>query len=253
LAVRRKAVEPKFDTKPGWEIFKQLADRLDIGEHFPYNTIDELYAWQLEGTGYTIKDFEEKGFIPLADKVIMYDRHKLDGQFKTPSGRIELISRKLEDAGIESLKPYESPIKPPKGMFRLVFGRSAVHAHGHTINNPLLHELMPKNTLWINNKSAAKLNIADGDVVDVIAENGVTERVRAHITEFIHPEAVYTVHGFGRQVPLQTRAYHAGLSDQKLMIGQLDDWDKAGGAINLCEVFVTVRRSSRNPKRRVEL
>ena len=253
LAVRRKAVDPVFDTKPGWEIFKQLAERLDIGEYFPYNTIEQLYEWQLKGTGFTIKDFEEKGFVSLTDEVVMYDRDNLDGQFKTPSGKIEIISKKLEDAGLESLKPYTSPIKPPKGMFRLVYGRSAVHTHGHTINNPLLHELMPENTLWINNKAAAKLNVSEGDLVDVVGENGFTQRVRAHVTEFIHPEAVYTVHGFGRQVPLQTRAYHAGLSDQKLMTGKLDDWDQAGGAINLCEVYVTVRRSARNQKRGVEL
>jgi thiosulfate reductase / polysulfide reductase chain A len=253
LAVRRQVVEPVFDTKAGWEIFKQLADRLDIGEHFPYTTINDLYAWQLEGTGHTIEDFAEKGFIPLTDKPVMYDPEKLDGQFKTPSGKIEIISEKLTKAGFESLKPYVSPDKPAKGQFRLVYGRSAVHTHGHTINNPLLHELMPENSLWINTKVAARMNVNEGDLVDVIASNGVTETGQAHVTDFIHPECVYTVHGFGRQVPLQTKAYHAGFSDQKLMIGLLDNWDQVGGAINLCEVFVTVRRSSRNPKRRVEL
>ncbi len=254
LAVRRKAVDPQFDTKPAWEIFRQLAERLDIEEYFPYKTIEELWEWQLEGTGITMADFDEKGFVSLTDSPIWYDRDKLDGQFKTPSGKIEIVSKKLTDAGLESLKPYESPQKPPKkGMFRLVYGRSAVHTHGHTINNPLLHELMPKNTLWINTRVAGRLNINDGDVVDVIAENGTVETIRAHVTDFIHPECVFTVHGFGRQVPLQKRAYHAGMSDQKLMCGKLSDWDQAGGAINLCEVFVTVRRSARNPRRKVEL
>lgn len=253
FAVRRKAVDPEFDTKPAWEIFKQLADRLDIGDYFPYKTIDDLYKWQLEPTGLSLDDFKEKGFVSLSDKPLMFDRDKLDGQFKTPSGKIEIISKKLTDAELPSLLKYESPQKPPKGMFRLVYGRAAVHSHSHTINNPLLHELMPKNSLWINKRVAAKLGVEEDDVVDVIAINGVTERVRAHVTEFIHPEAVYTVHGFGRQIPLQTKAYHAGLSDQKLMVGKLDDWDKAGGAINLCESFVQVRRSARNPKRRVEL
>ncbi len=253
LAVRRKALEPEFDTKAGWEIFKQLADRLDIGDYFPYKTIEELYEWQLEPTEFTIDDFEEKGFISLSDKPIMFDRQELAGQFNTPSGKIEIISKKLEDANLPSLLTYESPRKPPKGMFRLVYGRAAVHSHSHTINNPLLHELMPKNSLWINKKIAAKLGVEENDVVDVIAENGVTERVRARVTEFIHPEAVYTVHGFGRQIPLQTKAYHAGLSDQKLMVNKLDDWDRAGGAINLCETFVQVRLSPNNPKRSVEL
>jgi len=253
FAVRRKAVDPEFDTKPGYEIFKQLATRLGLDEHFPYETIEDIWEWQLEPTGLTIEDFEEKGFVSLSDHEIMYDRSNLEGQFKTPSGKLEIISGKLTEAGLESLKPYESPKKPPKGQFRLVFGRSAVHTHGHTINNILLYELMPKNTLWINTKAAAKLNIKDGDIVDVIAANGFKQRIRAHLTDFIHTECVYTVHGFGRQIPLQTRAYHAGMSDQKLMVGMLDNWDQAGGGMNLCESFVTVRRSARNPKRRVEL
>ncbi len=253
LAVRRKAVEPSYDTRPGWQIFKQLADRLDMEEYFPYATIEDIWAWQLEPTGFSISDFDEKGFVELTDKPIMYDRDNLDGKFKTPSGKIEIISGKLTDAGLDSLLKYESPKKPPKGQFRLVFGRSAVHTHGHTINNILLYELMPKNTIWLNTKAASKLNIADGDIVDVIAPDGFKQRIRAHLTDFIHPEAAYTVHGFGRQVPLQSRAYHAGMSDQKLMVGALDNWDRAGGGINLCETFVTVRRSARNPKRRVEL
>jgi thiosulfate reductase/polysulfide reductase chain A len=37
------------------------------------------------------------------------------------------------------------------------------------------------------------------------------------------------------------------------MGGKLDDWDQAGGGVNLCEVFVHVAKSIRNNKRRVEL
>ncbi len=254
LAIRQRAVEPEFDTKPGWWIFKQLAERLDIGEYFPYNTAEELWNWQLEPTGVSLSDFDEKGFVPLTDEPIMYDPKNLEGQFKTPSGKIEIISKKLDDAGLPSLKEYESPIKPPKGMFRLVYGRSAVHSHGHTTNNPLLSELMPENSLWINKRAANKLGIAEGDLVNVSSEDeSYSGPMHAHVVDYIHPEAVYMVHGFGKQIPLQTRSYHAGISDQKLMVGKLDDWDKAGGAINLCESFVLVRRSVRNPKRRVEL
>ena len=251
--VRRKAIDTQHDTKGICEIIKQLADRVGIGQYFPYNTMEELWAWQLEPTGYKIEDFDAKGFVSLTDKPIMYDQAALDGKFKTPSGKIEIISDKLKEAGFESLQPYKSPESPPKGQFRLVFGRSPVHAHGHTINNPLLHELMPENTLWINQRVAAKMGINEGDWVDIVSQGGVTGTLKAHITEYIHPEAVYTVHGFGRQIPLQTRAYHAGVGDQKLMKGFLQNMDPVGGGLCLCECFVTVRRSSKNPKRRVEL
>jgi len=251
---RQKAIDAENESKPSWEIFKNLADRLDMPDYFPFNSIEEFWEWQLEPTEYTIKDFDEKGFIPLADEPVMYDAKKLDGQFNTPSGKIEIISKKLDDAGLPSLKEYESPIKPPRGMFRLVYGRSAVHTQGHTVNNPLLNEVMPKNTLWINVKAAERLGIAHGDFVDVTSEDeSYTGTVEANVVDYIHPEAVYMVHGFGREIPLQTRCLHAGISDQKLMSNKLDDWDQAGGAINLCEAFVVVRRSVRNSKGRVEL
>jgi thiosulfate reductase / polysulfide reductase chain A len=254
LAVRRKAIEPEADTKPAWWIFKELAKRLDMDEHFSYDTIEELWDWQLEPTGFSMKDFDEKGFISLTDDPIMYDPKNLEGQFGTPSGKIEIISKKLTDAGLPSLKEYESPLKPEKGMFRLVYGRSAVHSHGHTTNNPLLNELMPENSLWINTRAANKLGIANGDLVDVTADDeSYTGTMSANVVDHIHPEAVYMVHGFGKHISLQTRSYHAGVSDQKLMTGKLDDWDQAGGAVNLCESFIHVRRSVRNQKRRIEL
>jgi thiosulfate reductase/polysulfide reductase chain A len=254
LALRRKVLEPRFDTKPNWEIFKQLADRLGIGEYFPYTTIEDLWAWQLEPTGRSIEEFDEKGFVELSDTPIYFDRKELAGQFKTPSGKLEFVSGKLTDAGLPSLKPYVSPDAPPEGMFRLVYGRTAVHTHGHTVNNPLLGELMPVNTLWINTKQAKKLGISDGDLVEVAAsDRSYCATVAATVTDHIHPEAVYTVHGFGRDISSQTRSRQVGVSDQKLMIGKLDDWDQAGGGVNLCEAFVFVKKSFRNTTRRVEL
>ena len=93
-----------------------------------------------------------------------------------------------------------------------------------------------------------------GDLVEVTSEKETyTGTVHANVVDYIHPEAVYTLHGFGREISRQTRSFHAGISDQKLMDNKLDDWDEAGGAINLCEVFVVVRPSIRNLKRRVEL
>jgi len=252
LLVRRKAVEPRFDTRSSWWILKQLADRLGIGQYFPYTSVEELWAWQLEPTGFSINDFDQKGFIELADKPLLLDRDQLDSVFKTESGKIEVISGKLEKLGIPSLKPYESPAKPPAGKYRMVLGRTAVNSHGHTINNPLLHELLPANCLWINKREAAKLGIADGDWVEVSAGD-VCGVIQAKVTEFIHPESVYMIHGFGREIPRQTRAYHAGMSDQKLQVGLLEQMDPVGGGLCLCEGLVAVKKSDRNRKRSVEL
>jgi len=254
LALRRKAVEPVDGNLSSCEIFTQLAGRLGLEETFPFKTMEELWAWQLEPTGYTLADFDEKGFIELTDTPVFYDRDKLEGQFKTPSGKIEIMSEKLDKAGLPSLKPFEPPKAPEKGMFRLIYGKTAVHTQGHTTNNPMLSELMPVNMLTINTRQAKRLGIKQGDLVEVAsADRSYCATVEAHISDYIHPEAVFTTHGFGKEIPRQTRSFMAGLSDQKLMVGTLDDWDKAGGGVSLCEVFVHVKKSIRNSTRRVQL
>jgi thiosulfate reductase/polysulfide reductase chain A len=105
----------------------------------------------------------------------------------------------------------------------------------------LLAELMAENVLWINQQAAAKLGIQDGDLVEV-SSNGHQGRIKAKVTEFIHPEAVFMVHGFGHTLPVESRAFGKGVADNALMPKGLGIWDQAGGAIALQEHFVSVRK-----------
>jgi thiosulfate reductase/polysulfide reductase chain A len=100
---------------------------------------------------------------------------------------------------------------------------------------------MPENVLWINKDSAAKLGIQDGDLVEV-GSNGHKGQIKAKVTEFIHPEAVFMVHGFGHTLPVETRAFGIGVADNALMPQGLDIWDPAGGGVALQEHFVSVRK-----------
>jgi thiosulfate reductase/polysulfide reductase chain A len=241
LWMRRQAVPPKYDTKPKWWIFKQLAERLGIGQYFPYNTIEELIDWQLQDTGISRSDFDAKGYVDLAKEQILWDRK--DGlKFNTPSGKFEIVSAMLEKSGMPSLPPYETPQAPAEGYFRLVTGKIALHTQGTSLNNLYLNELQSENTLWINVKEAAKLGIKDGDLVNVSTQDGVTQKVKATLTDLIHPEAVYTLHGFGRQIPLQTRAFEKGMRDNTLMTGLLAP--TAGGNCPITDCFVRVTKAS---------
>ena len=237
--IRTAAIEPRYDTKPGWWIYIELAKRLGKGEHFPYQSIEDLWEKQLEGTGITVEEIQEKGFITLADRPIWYDRAK-DLLFKTESGKIEIINKKWEEAGLPCLKPYEAPESPPKGKFRLLFGRCAWQTHGMWMNNPALHPYLKENVLWINKQVAEEMGLKDGDRV-IVSNNGYAKEMRIFATDLIHPEAVFMLHGFGRTVPQQTRAYNRGVADQRLEKGLLDVYDPAGGANALCECFVEVK------------
>ena len=239
LWMRRKAVEPKFDSKPRFWILKQLADRLGIGHYFPYETVEDLIEFQLKDMGFHMSDFDAKGYIPLSKDQITWDRK--DGlKFKTPSKKLEFVSSMLEDNGIPSFPPYEGAAEPPEGHFRLVTGKIAIHTQGTSLNNPLLNELQWQNCLWINTAEAKKLGINDRDEIEV-SVNGVVQKGRAKTTDLIHPTTVYTHHGFGREIPLQTRAYKKGMRDNTLMTGLLRV--AIGGNCPITDCFVKVAKA----------
>ncbi|MBP8646643.1 MAG: molybdopterin-dependent oxidoreductase [Syntrophobacteraceae bacterium] len=240
LWIRRQAVEPRYDSKPKWWIIKQLAERLGVGRYFPYNTVEEMIAWQLQDMGFTLSDFEEKGCIELSGEPILFDR-KSGLPFKTPSKKLEFVSSMLEENGIPSFPPYRSPEPPPKGHYRLITGKIAVHTQGTTLNNPYLNEIQSENKLWINSGEAGKLGIRAGDRVEVSIED-VTQRGIAAVSDFIHPEVVYTLHGYGREVPLQTRAYKKGMRDNTLMKGLLKV--AVGGNCPLAHCYIRIRKAS---------
>jgi thiosulfate reductase/polysulfide reductase chain A len=108
----------------------------------------------------------------------------------------------------------------------------------------VLSEIMPENQLWINAAEAAKMGVANGDVVKVTSEDGShSGEIKAFVTEFIHPESVFMVHGFGRKVPWQTRGYNKGLGDYRFETGLLHVYDPVGGANALLECFVKVEKA----------
>ena len=237
--VRHRAIEPRYESKADWEIVGGLAKRLGLPE-LVFDTVEDVWNFQLQGTGVAIDDFNATGMVNLTDKPIYRDMNTL--KFKTPSGKLEIISAKLEKAGLQSLKPFKAPEAPPEGQFRLTFGRCAIHTQGHTVNNPLLFEQMPINPLWINTRAAEKLGISNGDTV-VVSQRDYSETTVAKVTDLIHPEAVFIIHGFGHRLPVESRAFGKGIADQNFMRGGLDKWDKAGGAVAYQEHFVTVRKA----------
>jgi thiosulfate reductase/polysulfide reductase chain A len=175
--------------------------------------------------------------VVLTDKTLLWDREK-GLKFKTPSGKIELVSPLLESAGFPSFPPYVPVPRSGNGHFRLLVGRCAAHTHVSTQNNLYLSELVPENVLWIHEAAAARLGVKDGGYVEVTSPLKTPGRLKAKVTDMIHPEAVFMLHGFGKTVPVQTRCYQKGASDALL---QENISDQVGGSPALDETMVTVK------------
>lgn len=238
FCLRRRCASPRFDTRADWEIVGGLSRRLGL-EPLTFAAVEEIWRYQLEGTGVAPRDFEAKGFVELAARP-QYDRMKAGFRFPTASGKIEAVNGRWRAQGLPSLAPYTAPPRPAAGSFRLTIGGCSLHVEGHTVNNPLLFKQMPENVLWMNLTAAGDMGIADGETVAVAGPGG-SGRIKVKLTEFIHPEAVFMVRGFGRSLPVESRALGRGLADTLLMAGGLDPWD-AGGGLALQEYSVAVTK-----------
>lgn len=240
IALRDQAVAPRFDSRPAWWIFREILRRMGKGEALDFETIEELWDYQLEGTGVTVAQMREKGAVSFASAPFIRGRDAL--KFKTPSGKVEIESETLKKAGLPSLAPYQPSEAPDGDRFRLLFGRSAVLSHGQSLNNPLLNEIAPEQTLWMHPERARPLGIAEGDEVEISGGGRYHAFIKVKVTPMIHPEAVFMLHGYGATVPLATRACGMGVADQRLQHGKLYDFDPAGGGNAMTETIVQIKR-----------
>ncbi|AFM24448.1 molybdopterin-dependent oxidoreductase [Desulfomonile tiedjei] len=236
LALRKKVVDPLLDTRPAWQIFKELAERLGFGDKFFYTDIDDYNAWKLSETGIELAEFEKTGVVNLAKDKIYYDR-QTGLKFKTPSKKIEVISSKMEENGLESLPPYEN-LQVPEGKLRLIIGRNPLYTQGSMSNNKFIKEVLWNHPLWMHKDVAARLGVKDGDSVLVRNEIG-SGTATVFTTDGIHPEAVFMPHGFGKKAKAQKYAYGVGLADSELQ-GVVSDF--VGGSAAMQECFVEIEK-----------
>ncbi len=239
FVMRDQALAPRFDSRPAWWIFREILRRSGNKEALDFESIEELWNYQLEGTGVTVADMRETGIVQLAAAPKLAPREQL--KFRTPSGKIEIDSDLLKQAGLPAFPPYEIKTAPTGDHFHLLFGRPPTLAHGQSLNNPLLREAAPEQCLWIHPERAAPLGIRDGDEIEVSGGGDYVGRLKAKVTPWIHREAVFMLHGYGATVPLATRAVGVGVADQRLQHGKLYEFDPAGGGNALTETIVRIK------------
>jgi thiosulfate reductase / polysulfide reductase chain A len=238
LALRRKVVEPVFDTRTCLEMVTALAGRMNLGAFFDYD-IDRYIRTQLDPLGIDARAFEATGMWTDRKERPYGTTLNAEYRFKTPTGKIELANERMRRRGLDALPRYTAPTQPLPGQFRLLPGKQAFFTHAANQNNEWLHELCPENRLWIHRREAESRHIGEGDWVVVRSPIG-SVRVRAHVTERIRPDCVHLPHGFGQRSGGLTRAVGRGASDQDLIVPRED---RISGNAAFHETFVTVERA----------
>lgn len=220
ISVRFPAVKPKYESKPGWWVAKQIGERLGLGEYFNYNDYGEVIEWQLQKMGTSTEEMQKIGVKHFPRKSgPLYLKEGENHEFATDSGKIELYSKELKNLGFDPLPKFTQHPEPPQGFYRLNYGRAPMHTFSRTANNPNLNDLMDENKLWVNPKVARILGIQTGQEVWLRNQDKVTSTfpIKVRVTERTRWDAVYMVHGFGHDNKKMSRAFGKGINDTQMI------------------------------------
>lgn len=235
LFIRQPVLEPLYETKSSLMIYKELADRLGLGEFLPYEDEKDLLRKQLEPFPVSLEELQQAGHYEVTG---FWEDHAKDFEFQTGSGKIEISSSIMAQMGKKAVPTWSEPPRPDQDHYYLLTGKTAQHTQMFTQNNRWLLEVFPENRAWLHTSVAAKIGVKSNDEVVLESEVGKVS-IKAYVTEGIRPDCIFMVGGFGHVSKGLKAAYSLGASDSAL---HKTVTDPVSGGSALSETFVTVSR-----------
>lgn len=196
-----KAIDPVGETKSDLEIFSELATRMGLRGF--NDKPDEAWLRSFVEATPELPAYEvlkQKGFheIWLAEPWIAF-REQIEHRvpFSTPSGKIEIYSRKIAEMNDPHLPPipkYIDPWEGPEDPRRVQYPLQMVSPHARTRVNSQFDNIpslkrKADDRIWLNPRDAEARGIRDGDPVMVYNDRGKLASV-ARVTHGIKAGAV---------------------------------------------------------------
>lgn len=210
LILSEKIVEPEFERRSDYDWQREVAAKLGIEPQFSEGRSEKEWIEHIwEQTRLSMPDehlptfeellkkrqhlFKSEPYVAFEDNIRDPDNHP----FKTPSGKIEIFSKRLYDMNnpdIPALSHYvpahEGPQDPLAEKFplQLITWKGKNRANSTQYANPWLQEVQVQK-LWINPIDAQKRGIRQGDSVRIHNARGICQ-VPAEVTPRIIPGVV---------------------------------------------------------------
>lgn len=185
-----------------WSFWNQLAQKMGYKESFPWASEEEALNFRLEPLGLSVESLMQhlEGYDYGKKKIKKYETTG----FKTPSGKVEINCKNLEELGYEPLPVYLEPISSPISMSKmaekyplvLTGARSVGYYHSRYRNIPSLRKLSPEPLVELHPDLAKQLGIEDGE--DVVVESWRKKGIilKAKITKTIDARVISIPHGW---------------------------------------------------------
>jgi anaerobic selenocysteine-containing dehydrogenase len=205
LMVRKKAIEPLYESWSEFRFWRELAKKMSFGDLFPWESDEDVVELEMKPTGLSYRELRDTKVAGAfyVEKRYGMDDYEVKG-FSTPSKKIEIYSETFGKAGFDPLPTYREPDQSPwsdsplikKYPLILTTGARILYfTHGQHRNIEKLREKSPDAFAEINPKTAAGFGIRDGDPIIVESNRGQI-RVRAAVSEDMAEGVVSIPHGW---------------------------------------------------------
>ncbi|WP_300459606.1 molybdopterin-dependent oxidoreductase [Desulfobacula sp.] len=231
LMLRKKCIEPLYESRSEWWVYTELAKRLGLEALFPWKSEEELVRFELApgklSFDYLLNEKPEGAFYQEKTYELNSDL------FRTPSNKIELYSEALEHVGFDPLPTYQEPARSPQSAekeflaeYPLILStghRNYYYTHSQHRDVPSLRNESPEPETEIGPTTAKEYDIKTGDWI-IIKTNTGQVKMKAKVDERISEGMVFVPHGWPEEAnanlltDVTCRECIMGYPDQKSLL-----------------------------------
>ncbi|HET8758530.1 MAG TPA: molybdopterin-dependent oxidoreductase [Solirubrobacteraceae bacterium] len=211
VQLRRPVQAPRGEARSDVQIVFALATRLGLGAQFWDGDIDAAWQHRLAPSGITVEQLRAQ---PAGIRLALTTRHRKHAElrdgipvgFRTPSGKVELLSETLADHGYPALPTFTEPAISPRSRpdlaarypLVLTCAKSVRFAESQHRQIAMLRRAAPDPRVELHPDAAAARAIAAGDWVRIMTPNG-SVRARARLNSSLDPGVVCGQHGWWQE------------------------------------------------------
>ncbi|WP_026679455.1 molybdopterin-containing oxidoreductase family protein [Fictibacillus gelatini] len=175
IHLHEPVIAPIGESKSNTEVFRLLAEAMGFDEQAFKDSDEELISQALSGSdnphlaGISYEELRKSRFMRARHTDNLVDR------LKTPSGKIELFSKKMEEDGHPPLPVHVPLVKESDYPFLFVPAPNHNFLNSTFSNNEKHMKLEKAPKLFMNAADAERLGIEDGEVVRIWNDRGECE------------------------------------------------------------------------------
>lgn len=196
LMLRKRAIEPLYESRPEWWFWSELGRRMGYGDLFPWRTEEEVVSYLLKDSGVTLQQLMDR-----PEGLFFSSKEYRPGNYRTPSGKVEIYSKTLEEHGYDPLPTFREELlektSPEFPLLLITGARDPYFTHSQMRNIPRLRSRSPEPVATMNPGTASTYGIVDGEWIRVETRRGGI-RIKAKLTSDVMPGVVSVPHGWAQ-------------------------------------------------------